>query len=112
MEPEASVPIEQASESTSSTAPSVEREIPANMQPLHIQLGGIKKVYQCQVEGCREGPSTSQATICAHVFKVHLGVGLVCPPATNLFSTLIPSDITKESLKYVNRGSCMWGICQ
>ena len=37
MEPEASVPTEQALESTSSTASSVlEREIPANMQPLCI----------------------------------------------------------------------------
>ena len=78
-EPEASGPAEQALESTSLTAPSVmEGEIPANMQPLCIQWGGIKRVYRCQVEGCREGPSTSQATICAHIYKVHLGVGLVC----------------------------------
>ena len=79
-EPEASVSAEQALESTSSTAPSVlEGEIPAEMQPLHIQLGGIKRVYRCQVEGCREGPSTSHATMCAQMCKVHLGVGLVCP---------------------------------
>ena len=39
MEPEASVPTEQALQSASSTAPSVEREIPAHMQPLCIQLG-------------------------------------------------------------------------
>ena len=45
MEPEASVPTEQALESTSSTAPSVEREIPAHMQPLRIQLGDVKHVY-------------------------------------------------------------------
>ena len=67
MGPEASVPTEQALESTSSTAPSVEKEIPANIQPLQIQFGGIKHVYQCQVEGCRDGPATSHATICAHV---------------------------------------------
>ena len=85
-EPEASVPTEQALESTSSTAPSVlEREIPANMQPLCFQLGGIKHVYRCQVEGCREGPSTSHATICAHVSRVHLGVGLVCPHCNKSF---------------------------
>ena len=58
-EPEASVSAEQALESTSSTAPSVfEREIPAEMEPLCIQLGGIKRVYRSQVEGCREEPST------------------------------------------------------
>ena len=59
--------------------PASEEAIPVHMQPLCIQLGGVKWVYRCQVEGCREGPSTSHATICAHVCKVHLGVGLVCP---------------------------------
>ena len=53
--------------------------IPAHMQPLHLQFGGIKRVHKCQVEGCTEGPSTSHATICTHVHRVHLGVGLVCP---------------------------------
>ena len=85
-EPEASVPVAQALESTSSTAPSVlEGEIPANMPPLCIQLGSIKTVYRCQVEGCREGPSTSHATISAHMCRVHLGVGLVCPLCNKSF---------------------------
>ena len=85
-EPEASVSAEQALESTSSTAPSVlEGEIPAHMQPLCIQLGGIKRVYRCQVEGCREGPSTSHATICTHMCRVHLGVGLACPLCNKSF---------------------------
>ena len=85
-EPEASVPKEQALESTSSTAPSVlERAIPADMQPLHIQLGGIKRVYRCQVEGCREEPSTSCVTICTHMCKVHLGVELMCPLCNKCF---------------------------
>ena len=84
---EAPGPAEQALESTSSTAPSVlEGEIPAKMQPFHIQLGGIKRVYRCQVEGCREGPSTSGATICdTCVHKVHLGVGLICPLCNKSF---------------------------
>ena len=47
--------------------------------------GGTKRVYQCQVEGCKEGPSTSRAAICAHVRKVHLGVGLVCPLCSKSF---------------------------
>ena len=43
-EPEASVSAEWALESTSSTAPSLlKREIPAKMQPLHIQLGGCQE---------------------------------------------------------------------
>ena len=78
--PESSAPVEQALESASLTVPPVsEEEITAHMQPLCIQLGGIKRVYQCQVEGCKEDSSTSCTTICAHVQKVHLGVGLVCP---------------------------------
>ena len=78
-EPQDPGPAKQAPESTTLTAPSVlEEEIPANMQPLCIQLGGIKRVYRCQVEGCREEPSTSHATICVHIRRVHMGVGLVC----------------------------------
>ena len=78
--PEASAPADQALESASlAVPPASEEEIPAHMQPLCIQLGGIKRVYRCQVEGCKEGPSTSHTTICAHIQKVHLGVGLVCP---------------------------------
>ena len=67
-ESEASVPAEQALESASLTVPpALEEEIPVHMQPLCIQLGDIKKVYRCQAEGCKEGPSTSHATICAHM---------------------------------------------
>ena len=35
--------------------------------------GGTKWIYQCQVEGCKEGPSTSLAAVCAHVREVYLG---------------------------------------
>ena len=84
-EPETSVPAEQALESAPLT-PVLEEEIPAHMQPLHIQLGGIKSVYRCQVVGCKEGPSTSHATICTHVHRVHLGVGLVCPLCNKSFN--------------------------
>ena len=55
--------------------------------PLH-SVGGIKWVYWCQVDGCKEGPSTSHATICAHVCKVHLGMGLVCPSCGKSFFKL------------------------
>ena len=77
---------EQALEVASPAASSASEEaLPTDMQPLHIQLGGIKQVYRCQVEGCKEGPSISCATICAHVCKVHLGVGLVCPSCGKSF---------------------------
>ena len=58
--PDASDPTGQAMVSASSAAtPAPEGVIPAHMQPLRIQLGGTMWVYQCQVEGCKEGPSTS-----------------------------------------------------
>ena len=77
--PKVSDPAGQATGPASPTAPSaLEEAIQAHMQPLQIQVGGIKWVYKCQVEGCKEGPSTSQATICAHIRRVHLGVRLVC----------------------------------
>ena len=60
-------------------APATEGDLPVDMQPLRIQLGDTKRVYQCWVEGCREGPSTSRAAICSHIRRVHLGMGLVCP---------------------------------
>ena len=78
--PEVSGPVGPSTVSASVAAtPAPESNIPADMQPLRIQLGGTKRVYQCWVEGCKEGPSTSQAAICAHVRKVHLGVGVGVP---------------------------------
>ena len=59
--------------------------IPAHMISLHLQLGGIKRMYKCQVEGCMEGPSTSHAAICIHVHREHLGVGLACPSCAKTF---------------------------
>ena len=87
--PEVSGPAGQATVSTLSAAtPAPESDIPADMQPLRIQLGGTKRVYQCWVEGCKEDPSTSQAAICTHVQKVHLGVGLVCLLCSKTFFNL------------------------
>ena len=84
--PEASDPAGQAMVSASSAAtPAPEGDILAHIQPLRIQLGGTKQVYQCQVEGCKEGQLTSGATISAHVQKVHLGVRLVCPLCNKTF---------------------------
>ena len=77
-EPKASDPVGPATVSAPVAAtPARGGNILADMQTLRIQLGGTKRVYQCWVEGCEEGPSTSQAAICAHIRRVHLGVGLV-----------------------------------
>ena len=87
--PEASDPAGQAMVSASPAAtPAPEGDIPAHMQPLRIQMGGTKHVYQCQVEGCKEGPLTSWAAICAHVRKIHLGVRLVCSLCGKTFFNL------------------------
>ena len=84
--PEVSDPVGQATVSASSAvSPAPEVDILAHMQPLRVQVGVAKHVYQCWVEGCKEGPSTSWATISAHVRKVHLGVGLVCPLCNRTF---------------------------
>ena len=64
--PEVSGPAGPGTASTPAAAtPAPEGDLPADMQPLIIQLGSAKRVYQCWVEGCKEGPSTSRAAICA-----------------------------------------------
>ena len=65
--------------------PATGGDIPAEMQPLRIQLGGAKRVYQCWVEDCKECPSTSRAAICTHIMRAHLGLGLVCPLCSKSF---------------------------
>ena len=87
--PEVSDPVGQATVSASPAAtPAPEVDILAHMQPLRVQVVGAKCVYQCWFKGCKEGPSTSQATISAHVRKFHLGVGLVCPLCDRTFFNL------------------------
>ena len=99
--PEVSSPAGQATVSAPSAAtPAPESDIPVHMQPLRIQLGGTKWVYQCQVEGCKEGPSTSWVAVCAHIRKVHLGVGLVCP----LYSkTFFNPDVLRHHKKTITK---------
>ena len=78
--PEAPDPADQAAGPSSPAVPIASKEaILAHMQPLRIQVGGMKRIYKCRVEGCEEGPSTSRATIVAHIRRVHLGVRLMCP---------------------------------
>ena len=101
--PEASTPTvmrsELALEAPSLATPeALEVAIPAHMTPLHLQLGDIKRVYKCWVKDCREGPSTSHATICVHVHRDHLGVGLACPSCNKTFSTWMTSGITGRAM--------------
>ena len=59
-EPKASDPVGPTTVSAPvADTPAMGGDILAEMQPLRIQLGGAKRVYQCWVEGCKEGPSTS-----------------------------------------------------
>ena len=88
--PEASAPVaedvQQALEVASpSASPALEVAIPTYMTALHFQLGGIKRVCKCWVEGCTEGPLTSCVTICTHVCREHFGVRLVCPSCAKTF---------------------------
>ena len=71
---------------------SKEEAIPAEMEPLQINVGDTKQVYHCHVEGCKEGPSTSRAAICSHVCQAHLGTKLSCPSCPHTFLILMPSD--------------------
>ena len=78
--------VELASEATATAiSKALKVAIPVHMAPLHLQLGGIKRVYKCWVEGCSKGPSTSWAAICVHVCKDHLGVTLACPSCVKNF---------------------------
>ena len=98
--PEVSKPAtgiaEQALEAASPAAlPALEEALPAHMQPLCNQLGGIKSV-QMPVEGCKEEPSAPHATISMHVCKVHLGWGWCVPLVANHSSTQTHSDTTRR----------------
>ena len=95
--PEASDHAGQATVPASPAAtPAPEEDIPAHMQPVRVHVGGTKCIYQCWVEGCKESPSTSWATITAHVRKVHLGVGVVCPLSSRTFFNL---DVLRYHMK-------------
>ena len=74
----------------------LEVAIPADMTPLCLNVGDVKRVYQCWIGGCSEGLSTSHMTICTHVHWAHLGVKLVCP-AHGLSLIWMPSGNTKSS---------------
>ena len=96
--PEVLNPVGQAIESTPPAA-TPEEDLLAHMQPLRVQVGGAKCMYQCWVEGCKEGLSTSRAAISTHIRKIHLGVGLVCPLCDKTFFN---SDVLRHHRKTHN----------
>ena len=90
VEPESFAPIHEGhipGQETSSLTISqaLEVAIPANMTPLCLHVGDIKRVYMHQVEGCSERPSTSWTAICTHVHWAHFGVRLACPSCSQTF---------------------------
>ena len=64
---------------------SKEEAITAVMELLRINVGYTKWVYCCHVEGCTEGPSTSQVAICSHMHQAYLGTKLSCPSCLQTF---------------------------
>ena len=96
--PEVSGPAGQATVSAPSAAtPAPESNIPADMQLLRIQLGGAKRVYQCWVEGCKEGPSTSWAAVHALISgRCIWEWGWCAHSAAKPFSIQTSSGITKK----------------
>ena len=56
--------------------------------PLGFKWGVQSAYISARLKGCKEGPSTSWATISAHVRKVHLGLRLVCSLCGRTFFNL------------------------
>ena len=104
VKPKPSTPVAEGSQIGTRRSPSLavsqalEAAIPTHMTPLCLNVGGIKRVYKCHVEGSiSEGPSTSQAAICPHVCCDHLGVRFVqVPPVTKPFSNWMPCKHHKK----------------
>ena len=98
-------PLPQLRGHTAQEAPSLtifqalEVAILTNMVPLHLNVGGITRVYKCWVEGFSEGPSTSHAAICTQVHWVHLGVRLGCPSCSQTF---LNSDALRHHKKKIH----------
>ena len=85
-ETEASVSVEQALESTSSTTPSIlEGEIPAKIQPPLYSVGGYQKSIQMSGWGLQGGPINLS---CYHLQSCvwgTLGSGVGVPPLQQIF---------------------------
>ena len=96
MEPEISVPTEQALESTSSTAPSVEREIPINMQPLCIQLGASSMYTNVRLKVAGRAHQLPMPPFVHTCEGYTWEWGWCSPSATSPFSTLTPSGATRR----------------
>ena len=77
-----------------------EANIPTGMAPMHVNISDSQQVYWCQAKGCPEGPSSSHATICAHVCCTHLGTKLLCPFCP---IPLFNSDALKQHGKWAHQ---------
>ena len=113
MEPEASVPTEKALESTSSTAPSVERERFLPTCNPFVFSWGHQACIPMSGWRLQGGPiNLPSHNLCTHV-KGTPGSGAGVPPLQQvLFQSWRLQAPQKGSLKYVNRGSCIWEFCQ
>ena len=76
----------------SSKAP--EKTIPTHMQPLCLQLGGIKRVCKCQFEGCTEGHQSYMPQSAHMCTECIWQWGWYVPSVTNLSSTQMHSGAT------------------
>ena len=112
--PEVSDPADQAMESASPAAlPASEEVIPANMQPLCIQLGASSGFIGARLRAAKrvhqphEPPSGHMCTRCTWEW------GWCAPPATNPFSTQTHSSATKRVILICKCGGCLsLGNCQ
>ena len=96
-EPEASGPAGQTLESTSLTSPLVsEGEIPANMQPLHIQLGVSRGFIDVRLRVAGRDHKPPKLPFVHTYAKCTWEWGWCVPSATNLSSTLTPSDAIRR----------------
>ena len=97
--PEVSNPAEQAMESASpAVLPASEEVIPANMQPLCIQLGASSRCIGARLKAAKrvhqphKPPSVCMSTRCTWEW------GWCAPPAANPFSTWTHSGATKRAM--------------
>ena len=113
--PDVPDPADQAMKAVSPAVPPASEEaIPANMQPLYIQLGALNKYTGARLRAARRVHQTSHATICAHICKVHLGMVLVCPSCSKSFFNPDTSSATRKAI-LISRirkklSSVNWGI--
>ena len=95
--PQASAPAEQALESASLASPSApEEEIPAHMQPLHIQLGVIKGSTDVRLRPAKRAHQSLTLPSVLTYERYIWEWGCCAPSVESLSSILIPSGTTRK----------------